>query len=455
LEIRYLNIKGLAKKILCIDEDPALSGKVREIINHAFDSSEVQIFHSLTGEQGLEQMLKTPADIVLCDIQLSGKDGFDICRQIRKDHPHCAIILMSPYEPETDVAIEAREAGADSYFSKPVKKGEFLFTVNSVLRAAQQNDAIYEKNQQLEESLEQLETFHKMVAGLNNELQVDKRRLGVNLQEVTELNYQLEEKNLQISSMVEELGHRFESTESLIASIIEMHQADHRGHSERVAKISTFIAEKMQLTDYQTRNIKTAARLHELGIVALPSKEKRLEAMNEGKSRSRTNHSLVGEMLLKSFPGFELTANIIRHLHENVDGSGFPDNLYGDRIPIGSRIVSAASYFDHCRILNPDSSPSETFEVTEQQRGKFFDEDVLNFLGEYVQTQMKSGDEKTLDCTVFALVEGMELASNIYSESGINILIKGTVLNADILSKILNFHAVDPIAGTIKIKQPT
>ncbi len=455
MEIRYLNIKGLAKKILCIDEDPALSGKVREIIDPAFDSDEVQIFHALTGEQGIDQMLKTPADIVLCEIQLSGKDGFDICRQIRKNHPHCAIILMSAYEPETDFAMKAREAGADSYFSKPVKKGEFLFSVNSVLRAAQQNDAIYEKNQQLQKSLEQLKTFHKKVADLNIELQVDKRRLGVNLQEVTELNHQLEEKNFQISSMVEELGYRFESTESLIASIIEMHQADHRGHSERVAKISTFIAEKMQLTDYQIRNIKSAARLHELGIVALPSKEKRLEAMNEGESRSRTNHSLVGEMLLKSFPGFELTANIIRHLHENVDGSGFPDNLYGNRIPVGSRIVSVASYFDHCRISNPDSSPSETFAVTDRQRGKFFDEDVLNFLEEYVQTHLSSDDDQTQDCTVFALVEGMELASNIYSESGINILMKGTVLNADILSKVLNFHAVDPIAGTIKIKQPT
>jgi response regulator RpfG family c-di-GMP phosphodiesterase len=450
-----LTIKGLAIKILCIDEDPALSGKVREIIDQSFDSSEVQIFHSPTGEQGLDQMLKSPVDIVLCDIQLSGTDGFDVCRQIRKNHPQCAIILMSPYEPETDAAIQAREAGADSYVSKPLKKGEFLFTVNAVLRAAQQDHAIYEKNQQLEESLEQLKTFHKMVSDLNNELQIDKRRLGVNLQDVTELNQQLEEKNLQISSMVEELGHRFESTESLIASIIEMHQADHRGHSERVAGISTFIAEKMQLTDYQIRNIKSAARLHELGIVALPSKQKRLEAMNEGESRSRTNHSLVGEMLLKSFPGFELTANIIRHLHENVDGSGLPDNLYGDRIPIGSRIVSAASYFDHCRISDPDASPSETFAVIDQQRGKFFDEHVLNFLEEYVRTHMKSDDGNTLDCTVFALVEGMELASNIYSESGINILMKGTVLNADILSKILNFHAVDPIDGTIKIKQPT
>ena len=455
MEIRHLIIKGLAKKILCIDEDPTLSGEVREIINHSFDSSEVQIFHSVTGEQGLNQMLETPVDIVLCNIQLPGKDGFEICREIRRAHPLVAVILMSDYEQEQDAASMANEAGADFYLSKPIKNGEFLFATKSVLRAAQQENAIYEKNQQLEEALDQLKAFHKKVADLNVELQVDKRRLGSNLQEVTELNSQLEEKNLQISSMVDELGHRFESAESLLANLIEIHQADHRGHSERVAEISTFIAEKMKLTDYQVRNIKTAARLHELGIVALPSEEKRVEALDEGKSRSRTNHPLVGEILLKGFPGFELIANIIRHLHENVDGSGFPDRLYGDRIPIGSRIVSAASYYDHCKILNSASSPSETFTVIDQQRGKYFDEEVLNFLEEYLQTKMKSDEGAILDCSVFALVEGMELASNIYSESGINILRKGTILNGDILNKIIKFHAVDPIAGTVKIKQPT
>ncbi|GJL79970.1 MAG: two-component system response regulator [Nitrospinaceae bacterium] len=449
-----MNIRGMAKKILCIDDDPALAGRVREIINHSFDASEVEVFHSSTGEQGLDRMKQTPMDIVLCNVELQGITGFEICRAIRKSHPQCAVILMSPYQPESDTALKAKEAGAETFLSKPIKQGEFLFAVHSVLRAVQQENAIYEKNQQLEEALGQLKTFHKKVADLNIELQVDKRRLGSNLQEVTELNHQLEEKNLQISSMVDEIGRRFDSTEALLASIIEMHQANHRGHSERVAEISTFIAEKMNLTDYQVRNIKSAARLHELGIVALPSEEKRVEALDEGKSRSRTHHTLVGEMLLKGFPGFELIANIIRHLHENVDGSGFPDKLYGDRIPIGSRIVSLASYFDHCRILNPDSSPASTFAVTDQQRGKFFDENVLNYLDEYVETQMTSDETKTLDCSVFALVEGMELASNIYSESGINILMKGTVLNGDILNKVLKFHAVDPIAGAIKIKQP-
>lgn len=450
-----MDIPKLAKKILCIDDDPKLSGLVKEILNPSFGGNMVRVYQAGTSEQGLRMMHETKADIVLCNIHLKEMDGFELCRRIRKNNPQSAVILMSDYQAERDYASKASEAGADSYLSKPIKRGELLFVVNFVLRVDHLNTAVYEKNKQLEESLEQLKLFHKKVAGLNHELQSDKRRLGINLQEMTELNNQLEEKNSQISSMVEELGHRFESTEALLASIIELHQSGHRGHSERVAEISTFIAEKMNLSVYQIRNIKSAARLHELGIVALPTQEKREEAVDERRNRLRTNHPLVGEMLLKGFPGFEMIATIIRHLHENIDGSGSPDALYGDRIPIGSRIVSAASYFDHSRVLHPEVTPRETFAVIEQLAGTTFDESVLSYLYEYVETQINMDEEKALDCSVFALVEGMELATDIYSESGINLLRKGTLLNRDILNKIIKFHAVDPIAGNIKIKQPS
>lgn len=456
METQFLNIEGLAKKILCIDKDPDLSKVIVDIVNQSFDSGLVQVLHSTTSEQGLRRLQEEVVDIALCNVQLDGDlDGYEVCREIRKKHPRCAVIIMSAYDPETDSATKASLSGAEAHLSRPIKKGEFLFAVNSVLRVARQDNTIHEKNQQLEEALGQLKAFHKKVASLNQELQTDKRCLGTNLQEMKNLNTQLEEKNTQISSMVEELGHRFESAEDLLVNIIELRQPEHRGHVDRVAKISMFIAEKMNLSDYQIRNIKTAARLHELGIAALPTLEKRIEALDEGKSRSHTNHPLVGEMLLKGFPGFEMIANIIRHLHENVDGSGFPDKLYGDRIPVGSRIVSAASYYDHFRISNPDDSPLDALDVMNPLSGKFFDEQVMDFLGKFAHTQLGPEQNKTLDCSVFALVEGMELASNIYSESGINLLMKGTVLNADILNKILKFHAVDPIDGSVKIKQPT
>ena len=260
--------------------------------------------------------------------------------------------------------------------------------------------------------------------------------------------------------MVEELADRFDSTESLLVTIIELHQTEHRGHSERVAESSVYIAEKLGLTDYQTRNVKSAARLHELGIVALPTQEKRKEALSEGeedekKSKAATSHPLVGEMLLKEVPGFELIAEIIRHLHENVDGTGSPDGMYGDRIPVGSRIVCAASYFDHIRMGSPGKSRAELLAKMDEKTGIIFDEAIMRILEEYVEGMGDIKEAPTMECSVFALAQGMELASDILSESGINLLRKGTVLDQETLDKILKFHNVDPISGNIKVKQPS
>ena len=449
-----------AKKFLSIDDDRTLQMIVKQIMTKSFASEALEVYQASTGEEGLQMMREVKPDIILCDIHMPGMSGFEVCRRVRELKLRSAVILMSAYDAEQDNAIKASETGADAYLSKPLKKGELLFVVNFVMRVAHLNDAVFEKNKQLEASLGQLKQFHQKLASLNDELRSDKRRLGTSLKEMTDLNQQLENKNQQISAMVEELASRFDSTEGLLATIIELHQTEHRGHSERVAESSVYIAEKLGLTDYQVRNVKSAARLHELGIVALPTQEKRQEALTEGerdtfKSKPATNHCLVGEMLLKEFPGFELIAEIIRHLHENVDGSGAPDGMYGDRIPIGSRIVCAASYFDHNRMMFPDKPGMETFSKMDEKTGLIFDETVMKALGQYVESQGDLKESPTMDCSVFALAEGMELASDIFSESGINLLRTGTVLDKETLDKVLKFHNVDPISGNIKVKQPS
>jgi len=206
--------------------------------------------------------------------------------------------------------------------------------------------------------------------------------------------------------------------------------------------------------------VKSAARLHELGIVAMPTIEKRKEAMDDEelddiKNKPKTNHPLVGEMLLKEFPGFEMVAEIIRHLHENVDGTGSPDGMYGDRIPMGSRIISAASYFDHNKMAHPDRPNEEILAKMDEKTGMIFDESVMRALQDFIAQQGETEEVATMECSVFALTEGMELAVDIISASGINLLRKGTVLDKETLDKILKFHNVDPISGIIKIKQPS
>jgi len=433
---------------------------VKQILNKSFGPQVLEIFQAGTGEEGLKMMREIKPDIILCDIHMPGMDGFEVCQKVRELKLRSAVILMSAYDSEQDNAIKASETGADAYLSKPLKKGELLFVVNFVMRVAHLNDAVFEKNKQLEASLGQLKQFHQKLAALNEELRNDKRRLGVSLKEMMELNDQLENKNEQISSMVDELASRFDSTEGLLATIIELHQTEHRGHSERVTETAIYIAEKLGLTEYQVRNVKSAARLHELGIVAMPTVEKRKEAINEeeldfSKNKPKTNHPLVGEMLLKEFPGFEMVAEIIRHLHENVDGSGSPDGMYGDRIPMGSRIVSAASYFDHNKMAHPDRSNEDIFAKMDEKTGIIFDESIMSALGEFIAQQGTVEEVPTMECSVFALAAGMELAVDIISASGINLLRKGTILDQETLDKILKFHNVDPISGIIKVKQPS
>lgn len=449
-----------AKKFLSIDDDRNLLMIVKQILGKSFGPQVLDVYQAGTGEEGLKIMREIQPDIILCDIHMPGMDGFEVCRKVRELKLRSAVILMSAYDSEQDNAIKASETGADAYLSKPLKKGELLFVVNFVMRVAHLNDTVFEKNKQLEASLGQLKQFHQKLAALNEELRNDKRRLGASLKEMTELNNQLENKNMQISSMVGELASRFDSAEGLLAAIIELHQTEHRGHSERVSAAAVHIAAKLGLTEYQVRNVKSAARLHELGIVAMPTMEKRKEAVNDEqlddvKGKPKSNHPLVGEMLLKEFPGFEMVAEIIRHLHENVDGTGSPDGMYGDRIPIGSRIISAASYFDHNKMAHPESSNEDILAKMDEKTGIIFDESVMSALGDYIAQLETTEEAPAMECSVFALTEGMELAVDIISASGINLLRKGMVLNKETLDKILKFHNVDPISGVIKVKQPS
>ena len=439
------------KKLLFVDDDPAMVKVAAKFLSGALGPERIEFHEAVSGERGLILAEELQPDIVICDIHLPGINGFEFCRRFSKLKLQATVILMSAYDEDEDYAIEAKEAGADAFLTKPIKKGELLFVVNFVLRIDHLNQTVLAKNQELEESLARLQQANEKMSGMNDELQEDQRRLSDNLKDIMRMNSQLESQNAQISSMNQELTERFDSTVGLLTNIIELNQSQHRGHSERVAEIAVFIARKMDLADDQIQNLRTAARLHELGIVSLPRDETVEEALDEGKSRQHTSHPMVAEMLLRGFPGLEPVAELIRHMHENVDGSGQPDGLVGEQIPLGSRILSIASFYDHYMVAHPDSPILEVLKRVEKENGKWFDENVISFLSEYARSQSPADDEKTIHCSVFALKEGMRLASDIYSESGINLLRKGTVLDRDMVNQILKFNNVDPVAGQVKV----
>ena len=446
-----MSIVSQARKLLVVDDDQIHMLLVRQSLTKNFSQDALIVYEACSSKEGLQKIDELSPDIILTSVHLPDIKEFDVWQKMRTHHPQSVIILMSAQDTEEAKAAHIAKAGAEVCLTKPVHPKDLCFAVNLVLRAVHLNSVISEKNQQLDQMMEQMLTYQQRIADMSEELRSGKRLLDTNLVEMRKLNSHLEEKNEQIYSIMQKVAGRFDSTVALLANMIELSQPEHKGHSERVAEMSMFVAEKMGLSESQIQNVNVAARLHELGIVSQPVGQ-RTRLSLDAKKNLFSNHPLIGEMLLKSFTDFEPVAEIIRHLHENVDGSGTPDGLCGEQIPIGSRIIAAVSYFDH--LHKTDSiAPYETLEVMRSKGKSMFDERIMVHMKGLLDLKKRIGEDKFYECSAFGLMEGMELASDIYSKSGINLLRKGTIFDKATLSRVLKFNNIDPIVGSIKIRQ--
>jgi len=116
------------KRVLIVDDDP----NIFEILRAGFDKDEFSAFSCLDGDKALDSFVQIKPDIVILEIMLPGKDGFDVCREIRKisDTP---IIMLSKRGDTLDIVI-GLELGADDYVKKPFEIKELIARIKAVIR---------------------------------------------------------------------------------------------------------------------------------------------------------------------------------------------------------------------------------------------------------------------------------------------------------------------------------
>lgn len=123
-------------------------------------------------------------------------------------------------------------------------------------------------------------------------------------------------------------------------------------HSQQVANYSASIAAKIGLSPDEVSIIRTAALLHDIGLLAVPNMilEKR-PFLSTREAAAYKRHCVAGASMLENIPGFAYIADIIKAHHENWNGTGYPKRLKGPNIPLGARIIAVANYYD--RYINP------------------------------------------------------------------------------------------------------
>lgn len=174
-------------------------------------------------------------------------------------------------------------------------------------------------------------------------------------------------------------------TISALALAVEAKDPYSRGHSERVAEYACKIAEKLGLAPENLNTLRDACRLHDIGKIGISdSILKKPSALNAEETEIMHRHPLIGEGIVNPLKSFRHILNPIKHHHEFLDGSGYPDGLRADKIPLVTRVLTVADIFD---ALVTDRPYRKAFSIDEAKnefeamlgRGKI-DKDVVRAL---------------------------------------------------------------------------
>ncbi len=166
-------------------------------------------------------------------------------------------------------------------------------------------------------------------------------------------------------------------------------------HSHDVVEMAGSVAERLGLSAEEVHHVRAAALLHDIGKVAIPDHIlNKPGKLDDEEWKLMRQHPEIGERILRAIPGLGSIARIVRHEHESFDGSGYPDALAGDQIPIGSRIILACDAY-HAMISDrpyrKGMSHREAIDELARCAGRQFDPEVTGILIGYLHGLRQTG----------------------------------------------------------------
>lgn len=263
------------------------------------------------GKAALKAVATQPPDLILLDVNMPGVDGFEVCRRIKSnpDTRLIPVVLVTGLSATQD-RVRGIEAGADDFLSKPVDRNELMARVRSLLS--------------LKAHVDELESAETVLFAL---------------------------------------AHSIEGKDPYT-----------EGHCERLADYSARLGERIGLPPEQITALRRGGIVHDIGKVAVSDAILLKPGPLTKEERAVVEqHPLVGVRICAPLKSFRLVLPIIRHHHEKHDGSGYPDGLRGEEIPLTARVLQVVDVYDALTTERPYKRAlprDQALEIMEEEVGK-------------------------------------------------------------------------------------
>ena len=267
-------------KVLVVDDLPANV----QLLKRLLTSEGYNVVTASDGQQALEMVRSEHPDLVLMDVLMPKLSGFEVCDLIKQNMATrlTPVVLVTALQ-ERDDKIQAINAGADDFLTKPVNALELKARVRSLVRLKRYTDDL-------------------------------------------------------------------DSAESVILSlalVIEARDAYTDGHCQRLAGYATALGTALGLSEEQLGALYRGGYLHDVGKIGISDavllKAGRLTALEYDQIKE---HPVIGDRLCGELRSLRQVRPIVRHHHERLDGSGYPDGLKGDAIPLLAQIMGIVDVYD-------------------------------------------------------------------------------------------------------------
>jgi len=170
----------------------------------------------------------------------------------------------------------------------------------------------------------------------------------------------------------------------MVAHAIDLKDAYTGRHARDASDIAVRIARAMRLSEPEVRKIKFAGMLHDIGKIGVSGKIiRKPSSLNVAEMTEMRRHPVIGAEIMRPVELLAEASEIVMHHHEHFDGSGYPDGLRGEQIPVGSRIVLVADAFNAITTDRPYQkarSKAEALKVLRSHAGTQFDPQVVKAL---------------------------------------------------------------------------
>jgi putative two-component system response regulator len=232
----------------------------------------------------LKSVTERPPDVVLLDVMIPDLDGLEVCRRLKREPGTrlTPIILVTALSAHED-RIKGLEAGADEFLTKPVDTHELLTRVGSLVRVKRYTD--------------DLDSAASIIMTL--------------------------------------------------ATMIEARDGHSEGHCHRMANYATALGRRMGVDSEGLQALYRGGFLHDVGMLAIPEPVlRKTGALAPEEYELIKSHTIIGDSLVSNLRSLQAVRPIIRHHHEKLDGSGYPDGLGGDDVPLLAQIMGVVDIYD-------------------------------------------------------------------------------------------------------------